>query len=168
MSTASLTEWLLGFRQLHERARRGQLRDADLARYRTGRDELARALLAAQKLQLKTGEVPRRALRVARALQVDLDFATSAVRAVTSDVSTGGFSCLLAKAPPLGEEAKYALRLPAAEGLSGRVRVQDVKPNPNQGNVRVSFAFLGISEEDKERVELFVFDTVLAQLVAPR
>jgi hypothetical protein len=164
---SGLAEWLLGFRQLHERARRGQLRDADLARYRAGRDELARALLAAQKLQLKTGEVPRRALRVARALQVDLDFGTQALRAVTSDISTGGFSCLLGKAPALGDEAKFALRMPAADPLTGRARVQDVKANPNQGNVRVAFAFVGFSDDDRERVELFVFDTVLAQLVGP-
>jgi hypothetical protein len=162
---SSLTEWLLGFRQLHERARSGRLGGADLARYHTGRDELARALLAAQKLQLRTGEVPRRALRVARALQVDLDFATSVVRAVTSDVSTGGFSCLLAKAPSLGEEARFALRMPAAQPLTGTARVQDVRPN--QGNVRVSFAFGALSEDDRERVEMFVFDTVLAQIVAP-
>jgi hypothetical protein len=162
---SSLTEWLLGFRQLHEKARRGQLHGADLARYRTGRDELARALLAAQKVQLKPGEVPRRALRVARALQLDLDHGTSAQRAVTSDISTGGFSCLLATAPPLGEEARYTLRIPGSEPLSGRARVQDVRPN--QGNVRVSFAFLGLDDDDRERVEQFVFDTVLAQLVVP-
>jgi hypothetical protein len=162
---SSLTEWLLGFRQLHELARREQLRDAELARYRAGRDELARALLAAQKLQLRTGEVPRRALRVARALQLDLDFGTSATRAVTTDVSTGGFSCLLAKAPSLGDEARFSLRMPASEPLAGTARVQDVRPNA--GNVRVSFAFLGLSEADRERVELFVFDTVLAQLVPP-
>ena len=78
---SSLTEWLLTFRQLHEKARRGQLRDAELARYRAGRDELARALLAAQRLQLKPGETPRQALRVARALQLDLDLPTARLRA---------------------------------------------------------------------------------------
>ncbi len=39
----------------------------------------------------------------------------------------------------------------------------DVKPQ--QGNVRVSFQFSGLGAEDKERVELFVFDTVLTQIV---
>jgi hypothetical protein len=159
---ASLTEWLLSFRQLHEKARRSQLRDSDLARYRTARDELASALLAAQQLQLKTGELPRRALRVARALQIDLDLGTVQVRAVTSDISTGGFSCLLAKAPALGDIVRFTLRIPAAEQLAGRVRVQDVKVHP--GNVRVAFAFLGLSDSEKERLEMFVFDTVLAQL----
>ncbi|HEX9399824.1 MAG TPA: PilZ domain-containing protein [Anaeromyxobacter sp.] len=158
----SLTDWLLTFRQLHEKARRGQLRDAELVRYRSGRDELARALLAAQRLQLKAGEAPRRALRVARALQVDLDLATSRQRAITNDLSIGGFACLLPKAPALGDEIGFTLRLPAAEPLAGRARVHDVKVLP--GNVRVAFMFLGLSDKERERLELFVFDTVLAQL----
>jgi hypothetical protein len=158
----TLTEWLLGFRALHEKARRGQLREADAVRYRAGREELARALLTAQRLQLKAGETPRRAMRVARALQVDLDLGTSAQRAVTVDISTGGFSCLLQKAPALGDEVGFSLRLPAADPIAGRARVQDVKVLP--GNVRIAFMFKALAEADRERMELFVFDTVLAQL----
>ena len=158
----SLTDWLISFRQLHEKARGGQLRGAELARYRSGRDELARALLAAQRLQLKAGEVPRRALRVARALQVELDLPAAHQRAVTLDLSIGGFSCLLAKAPALGEEVGFSLRIPAAEPLAGRARVQDVKHH--EGSARVAFAFVGMPEAEKERLEVFVFDTVLAQL----
>jgi c-di-GMP-binding flagellar brake protein YcgR len=40
--------------------------------------------------------------------------------------------------------------------------VTDARPAP--GNVRASFQFVNLSEADKERLELFVFDTVLAQL----
>jgi hypothetical protein len=161
----SLAQWLLDFRALHEKARKGQLREADAVRYRTGRDELARALLGAQRLQLKPGETPRRALRVARALQADLDLPTSQVRSVTIDISTGGFSCLLSRTPPLGDELGFTLRLPGLEPLSGKARVQDVKPR--EGNVRVAFMFTSLSEAERERMELFVFDTVLAQLVVP-
>ncbi len=159
---SSLGEWLSTFRRLHEKARLGQLRDRELHAYRTGRDELARALLAAQRLTLRPGETPRRALRVARALQVDLDLTTARERAVTIDLSTGGFSCLLAKAPPVGEELGFSLRIPASDPLTGRARVQDVRVLP--GNVRVSFHFAGLGEAEKERLEMFVFDTVLAQL----
>ena len=159
---SGLTQWLLGFRQLHEKARRGQLSEGEQLAYRAGRDELARALLAAQRLTLRPGETPRRALRVARALQVDLDLVTSRERAVTIDLSTGGFSCLLAKAPPLGDECGFSLRLPATEPLAGRARVTDARAAV--GSVRMSFQFVGLSEADKERLELLVFDTVLEQL----
>ncbi|HET7824348.1 MAG TPA: PilZ domain-containing protein [Anaeromyxobacter sp.] len=159
---AGLAEWLQRFRQLHEKARRGPLQGAELEAYRAGRDELARALLAAQRLALRPGETARRALRVARALQVDLDLVTSRERAVTIDLSTGGFACLLAKGPPVGEEVGFSLRLPASDLLVGRARVQDVKVLP--GNARVSFAFVNQDEEEKERIEMFVFDTVLAHL----
>jgi PilZ domain-containing protein len=159
---SGLREWLLEFRRAHEKARGGQLGEAELKAYRAGRDELARALLAAQRLTLRPGETPRRALRVARALQVDLDLVTSRERAVTIDLSTGGFSCLLAKAPPVGDEVGFSLRLPATEPLAGKARVQDVKVL--SGNVRVSFQFVGQEEPDRERLETFVFDTVLAQL----
>jgi PilZ domain len=158
----SLGAWLSQFRDLHERARRKTLGEQDLATYRLGRDELARALLAAQRLTLKPGETPRQALRVARALQIDLDLLTSRERAISIDLSTGGFSCLLAKSPPLGDEVGFSMRIPASEPLAGRARIADVKPH--SGNVRVAFQFVGLPAEDRERVEMFVFDTVLSQL----
>jgi len=159
----SLAEWLKQFRAMHERARAGKLSKAEEEAYRGARDELARALLQAQRLTVKPGETPRQSLRVARALQVDLDLVTASARAITIDLSTGGFACLLAKAPPAGDEYSFTLRIPGADPLLGKVRVADVKPQ--QGNVRVSFAFSGLSPEDRERVELFVFDTVLSQMV---
>ena len=160
----SLAEWIQAFRELHEKARRAQLSKQEEVAYRAGRDELARALLAAQRLTVKPGETPRQSLRVARALQVDLDLLTSSARAITIDLSTGGFSCLLAKQLPPGDEVGFSLRIPASEPLAGRVRVTDVKAQ--QGNVRVSFQFLGLEAADRERMELFVFDAVLAQLTA--
>jgi hypothetical protein len=159
----SLAEWLRTFRELHEGARQGKLDPRQEANYRAGRDELARALLAAQRLTLKPGETPRQALRVARALQVDLDLLPSSVRAITVDLSTGGFSCLLAKAPPLGDDVRFSLRIPGAEPLAGHARVADVKAL--QGNVRAAFQVSGLDANDRERLELFVFDTVLSQLV---
>lgn len=159
----SLAEWLTTFRDMHERARRGQLNPREAASYKAGRDELARALLAAQRLTVKPGETPRQALRVARALQVDLNMPTSHQKAVTIDLSTGGFSTLLAGAPALGDEVRFSLRMPASEALAGQCRITDVKAQV--GAVRVSFQFAGLSAADRERIEIFVFDTVLAQLV---
>jgi hypothetical protein len=162
----SLTEWLIAFRALHEKARRGQLHGPDAARYQAARDELARALLAAQRLQLKPGETPRSAMRVSLALQVELSLPVNQ-RALTADLSTGGFSCVLGPrgAPASGTEADFSMKLPGGATLAGRARVQDVKPLP--GAVRVSFMFTGLPNADRERMEMLVLDTALAQL-SPR
>lgn len=159
----SLGDWLKGFRALHERARKGSLSPAELATYRAGRDELARALLAAQRLTVKAGEVARKQLRASRALQVDIDFGKEKVKAMTLDVSAGGFGAILARPPVPGDLVKVSLRLPAQEPVAGPARVVDVKVLP--GNSRAAFAFQGLSPEDAERLESFVFDVVLEQLV---
>jgi PilZ domain len=157
-----LAEWLRAFRALHDRARAGSLPAADAATYRAGRDELARALLAAQHAVAKPGEPPRKQLRASRALQVDVEFARERVRAMTIDISSGGFGVVLGKPPTPGEVARASLRMPGQEPLTGTVRVVDVRVLP--GNARAAFAFEGLSAADAERLETLVFDTVLAQL----
>ncbi len=158
----SLADWLTAFRALHEKARRGTLDEAGAAAYRAGRDELARALLAAQQLALKPGETARQALRVALALQVDLETRITSARAITLDVSTGGFAALMGKVPPRDEDLECTLRLPGQDPLKAAARVVDAKQLP--GNVRVAFAFRNLSDEDRERLETALFDSVLEQL----
>lgn len=157
-----LAEWLAAFRELHERARRHALSQAERAAYLAGRDELARVMLAAQRLTLKPGLAPRQSLRVARALEIDIDDGTARQRTVTLDVSSGGFATLLARGPSLGGEIAISLRLPAAERIACRARVVDVRPLG--GQVRLSVRFLDPTPEQRERLELFVFDAVLAHL----
>ncbi|MBK9517062.1 MAG: PilZ domain-containing protein [Anaeromyxobacter sp.] len=155
-----LAEWLAAFREAHEKARRGALGAGDLAAYRSGRDELARALLVGQQLTLAAGQTPRQTLRVARALQIELVVAEVHERTVTLDLSTGGFSAALSKAPPLGDEVGVTLRLPATDPLACRARVTDVRAMG--GQARVSARFTGLPASERERLEVFVFDTVLA------
>jgi len=157
-----LADWLKAFRSQHERYKRGQLAGADLQAYRGGRDELARALLAAQHVLVKQGEVPRRQLRVARALQAEVDFGKEKVRAMTLDVSPGGFAALIARPPVPGDQVKVSLRLPGQDPVTGVALVVDVKVQP--GNARASFAFRPLPEAEAERLETFVFDAVLDQL----
>jgi hypothetical protein len=158
----SLKDWLVQFKAQHEQARAGTLSGDGLAVYRAGRDELARALLGAQVAALKSGETPRQALRVARALQADLEWSVSKVRAVTQDLSAGGFSALLAKAPPNDEDVRVVLRLPGSEMLDARARVVGAIVQP--AAVRVAFAFAGMGPAEKDRMEFLVFDTVLQQI----
>jgi hypothetical protein len=157
-----LADWLAAFRDLHEQAVAGTLAEGGWVVYRQGREELARALLAAQRLALKPGETPRQALRVARALQVDLEWPKGEVRALTVDLSVGGFATLLARAPASSDDVKYALKLPGGAVVKGTARVADIRVQPF--NVRVALAFRDLAEPDRDRIELVIFDTVLQQL----
>ncbi len=154
--------WLKQFRALHEGAKKGTLSAAEQATYRANRDELARALLASQRAIVKPGEAPRRQLRASRALQVDLDFGKEKVKAMTLDVSSGGFGAILAKPPVPGDLIRASLRLPGQEPVTGAVRVVDVKVLP--GNARAAFAWQGLPPAEVERLETLVFDTVLDQV----
>ncbi len=158
----SLKDWLVRFRSQHEQARAGKLSGDGLADYRAGRDELARALLGAQAASLRPGEVPRQALRVARALQADLEWSVDRVRAVTQEISAGGFSALLAKAPPTDEEVKVSLRIPGGDPIVGKARV--VGAAVQTAATRVSFSFANLGAAEKDRLEFAVFDTVLQNI----
>jgi len=157
-----LGEWLIGFRALHAKAKQGALAGRDLAGYQAAREELARALLSAQRVTLQPGQHARRTLRVSRALQADLEFHDGGVRAMTLDVSAGGFAALLARAPRVDEEVEVSLRIPEREPLCARARVVEVKQQV--GTVRASFEYVGLDADDAERLETFIFDAVLAQM----
>jgi hypothetical protein len=157
-----LVEWLREFRALHERARRGDLSGDDRTAYLAGRDELARALVAAQRLAIALGMTPRQVLRVARALQVDLDTPLAHLRVMTLTLSIGGFSALLAKPPRPDEELRCTIRVPGGGRIETTARA--VGSKPQSGSVNVSFAFGTIADADRERLELVIFDTALEQL----
>ncbi len=160
----SFGDWLRLFRALHERAKTGGLSAEDADAYRAGCDELARALMAAQKLQPRPGEAPRHALRVARAVQVDLETRVSHVRSMTVDLGVGGFSVILAKAPRAGEEHTATLKLPDRRPLVTEVLPGETRPQT--GSVRVGFAFKKLSDADRAALELLVIDTALSQLAS--
>ena len=58
----SFADWLRQFRALHEKAKKGALRGADLTAYRAGRDELARGshelVARAVELAREAGRAP--------------------------------------------------------------------------------------------------------------
>lgn len=160
----SLAAFLARFRELHKKAGAGRLPPEEREEYQKRRDELARTLIAIQKLSLKPGETPRQSLRVARVLQVDLEWPKGKVRAVTLDISAGGFSTLMAKAPSQSDEVSCVFRLPGAEELEAKARVVNIAIQSAATAVRVAFAFVGLAEADRDRMEHVVFDTVLDQI----
>jgi hypothetical protein len=159
-----LADWLRVFRSLHERAKKRELRGADVDDYRAGCDELARALIAAQKLSVRPDEAPRHALRVARALQVTLETPVSTVRAMTVELSVAGFSTLLAKAPPANEEQTVTIRVPGPEPIVATVVPGEARQMG--GTVRVAFQFTKLSDAAREQLELLVIDTALSNLAS--
>jgi len=158
----SLTKWLESFRALHERARRGDLGAAEHEEYRAGREALARAMVSAQGLTRRPDQSPREALRVARVLQVSLESRVRLERLATSELSVGGFSARMARAPAPDEELTATLRLPGGDPLVAAVRIAGVKPQP--GFVHVSFSFVRLDGAAAERLEQAIFDVVLAEI----
>jgi hypothetical protein len=158
----ALSDWLKEFRTSHEEAKRGTLTGQRLSEYYAARDELARALLGAQRVAIDPGQTPRRALRVSRALQAEVAFFDGSIRVVTQSISSGGFAATLARPPKPGEEVKVTLRMHGGEPVQAHARVVDVKAQP--GSVKVSFAWVGLSDAEVERIEMFVFDAVLEHL----
>lgn len=158
---SSLSNWIQLFRGLHERARQNKLGPGERETYEAARDELARALVAMQKTVLKPGEIPRQALRVPRAAQVELDLPHGRERAMTVELGAAGFTALLNHDVPASEEIFFKMKVAGSE-VTGRVKPAG---SQRQGQAyRVSFAFQNLPAIEKERVEMAVYDTVLDQL----
>ena len=162
-SLLALPAWLEAFRDLHRRARVGRLSGPAQREYLVIRAELGRMLLVAQQITREFGHGARQTVRVAWALQVDLALAGDRVRAVTLDVSRGGFATLLGRAPPEVAEVEFSIRLPGEEPVAGKARVAAAIPRAS--DVRVSFAFSDVSESALDRLESALFDLILDRLV---
>ncbi len=160
----SVSDWIRQFRALHAEAMKGTLSPEELQAYRGACDEFARALMGARKQAAKPGESPRHALRVAKALQVELESAVTQAKTTTIELGVGGFLTILPKAPKLGDEFSCRLKLPGGDPLETTLDVAEVKLQP--GSVRVSFNFRKLSDETKTRIEAIVIDTALSQVAA--
>ncbi len=126
------------------------------------RRELAELLLAAQQAAMPPEHRMRRHMRVAWALESELRYPSGGIRCITNDISVGGFSVLLGELPPTDARVEFALRLPGAEGLQGEARVASLVSKA--GHYRVSFEFLAVAGDGRDRLERFVFEAVLRQL----
>src|SRR5260370_21126394 len=148
----SLQEWLTEFRVLHDKARSGTLSDYHAKLYKDGREELAAALVQAQRLTRKPEESAREALRVARAVQVDLELNSGKQRVVTLDICIGGFSTMMGVPPPPNEAVGGTIRMPEGKDhpIGARAKIVATKrhaaPNPP-----ASLAFEAVPGSDAER-----------------
>ncbi|ATB43055.1 pilus assembly protein PilZ [Cystobacter fuscus] len=159
--------WLANFRNLHERARRKLLTSEEYTRYLEDREQLARTLLKAQGQTAVKGISARRTFRVPKGLPVDVCFREAALRSRTLDLSSGGFSCTLTQPPDEGGRGGFVLWLPGENEapVVGRARIVARAPGEKDPR-RVSFSFEDVSEEDRERLEMMIFDLALGYIRA--
>ena len=161
-----LAEFLSSFKGLHDQAKAGKLDGSQLGEYDRDRDELAIALMSAQKEAAPPGVPPRLALKVPKAIQVELSLPAQRIRAMTVELSARSFSTLLADAPPPGTRAKCAFKVPNSEPIECDAVVVDAKRQPH--NMRVNFKLDAVAAKDSDKLAFVVFDEVISKLSPKR
>ena len=158
------SEWLNRLEALHHKLRSGEpIPEADAAWYRAARSALLETALDVQALALTHDTVRRSTIRVARAAQVLLEARGWSAQALTVDLGGGGFAALLEAPPPVAEWIRATLVLPGEGPVVTTVAVASTRTA--DGLFRVAFRFSEPTEEVRRRVEDYLMDSVLEQLV---
>ena len=157
-------KWVQEFKVAHQKIAKGELGPTERERHLADRNELARAVLANQKVQLRAGQQPRQLLRSTRVLPVEVEVGGRMRPLMTLELSVEGFSALTGDAPVPDKPLQFVLRLPnVREPVAGEVTcLQSVKQT---GNFRSQFKFApSVGEVAREQVEHFVFGDLLDHL----
>lgn len=158
------SEWLNRLEALHARMRAKEpVSEPDQAWYQTARAALVHAALDVQAVSLASSDVRRASIRVPRAAQVLLEARGWHAQSLTVDLGAGGFATLLEAPPPVSEWIKATLLLPGEGPVIATVAVADTRAA--SGLVRVAFRFSEPTLEVVRRVEDYLMDSVLGQLV---
>lgn len=158
------SEWLNRLEALHFKVREHEaVSEADLAWYQTARRALLETALDVQAVTLATDTVRRSSIRIPRAAQVLLEARGWQAQTLTVDLGAGGFAVLLEAPPPVEEWIRATLLLPGEGPVVATVAVADARRV--SGLLRVAFRFSEPSHEVRHRVEDYMMDSVLEQLV---
>ena len=158
------SEWLNRLEALHDKVRRREpVGDEELAWYRASRGALLRTALEVQAVSLTSDAIRRSSIRVARAAQVLLEARGWSAQTLTVDLGAGGFAVMLDAPPPVDDWIRATLVLPGEGPVVTTVAVTDTRQAG--GLVRVAFRFSEPTEEARRRVEDYMVDSVLEQLV---
>lgn len=158
MATVPGSDLLL---KLLAKKRAGMLHGDDQGVYRATVDAFLQLAVEKQNAS-PTAHPARRHVRIARSIEVDLTSARVSGRCLSLDVGFGGFSALVAKPLDLDGTFVARLRLRGEEWISPRVQVASVQRR--SGVYRVSFAFVALSDEDRDRLELAILSDLLSKL----
>lgn len=99
-------------------------------------------------------------------LNAELDWNASRTRCVTKDVSGGGISMLFGEVPPIVEGTEFAVALNVPDGrlpIQAHCRAKYVREVLRGSRWLVGSQFIGIAEDDRQRIVRFVFRLELAQ-----
>lgn len=159
--TSTLEDTLARFRELHERQKVEQLQSrSDRALYETLRNDFARAILRAQGLTVRAGQLPRQTFRVAHAAKLRVVDGDRVHELITMDVSVAGFAALVDGPLAVGAACGFVLEL-NGEPVRGDARV--VSRQIFIGAMyRVSFVIDALRNDDRRRLENGVIDVALA------
>lgn len=158
------SEWLNRLEALHHKLRTGEpVPEAEAAWYRTARGALLETALDVQAVALTHDTVRRSSFRVARAAQVLLEARGWSAQTLTLDLGGGGFAALLEAPPPVEEWIRATLVLPGEGAVVATVAVASSRAS--DGLFRVAFRFSEPSEEVRRRIEDYLVDSILEQLV---
>jgi hypothetical protein len=156
------SEWMGVFRELHTRLKADQLTPKERERYLSMREELARSLAAAQGLTVPEGQNARRYFRVAQVFRVELNNLSTAM---TRDVSRSGFSATVPGTFAENAALSFAITLGRGQDpITGQGHV--VTSLKQQGNSKISVAIDVLNDANAERLEVALFDSVLARFKA--
>jgi hypothetical protein len=158
------TDWLNRLQALHARRRAGEtLAAEEAAWYRAARLDLLDSAVVAQNRPRPGAVRARSSIRLVRAVPVLLEATGWSPQTMTADLGTGGFAVLLDRPPPAAERMRATLVIPGDGPAAANVAVAGA--HAEGGLVRVSFTFADGSELVRARVEDFILDSVLEQLV---
>jgi hypothetical protein len=156
-------EQIAELRVLVARRRAGRLQGPELAHFQDAFRTLERSLNQAQLLLAPRSAQPRRSFRVTCSLDVDLALRGVRHRGRVQSLSLGGFSAVVAERPEVGAGTGVALWFPP--------QVQPFEAHavcragvPLGSRWRGCFEFVGLSPEQRERLQLEVLDLVLELL----
>ena len=138
------SQWIAGFRSVHQLVRSGGATEADGEQHRGMCEELARSMMASQGQRLADG-------------------VNNLYRAVTREVSCTSFSAVLPDGFKVGQLVTFSLQLGrGAEPITGQARATEVVKQ--KGSARVAFTIEVIGKAASAQLELALFDAVLARL----
>ena len=153
------SEWISRFRITHEKAKAGGLNELERKQYLGMREELARSLVNAQSLSVPEGQNARRHFRVAQLFQIEVK---NLYKTVTRELSTSGFSAMLAGELKPGDSVPFKLQVNrSAEPVTGIAKV--INSVKAQGSFRTNFEIETMSDAHAEVLECALFDAVLSR-----